>query len=260
MVKGLEKFREAMLPYKNHFVIIGGTACDIRLTGTTMTPRATVDIDIIVVVENMSRAFVDAFWTFIKAGKYRIERRVNQAGKSVYALYRFTLQEANMDYPQQIELLSRHSDLLGEPSGFHIEPLPTDEEHQSLSAIIMDDTYYDFTVQQVDDINDLHVANNLSLIALKANAYLNLLEDKKAGKHVNSNDIKKHRSDVLKLIAAGAYPEPIAVNQKIYDRVIEFVLHMQDKTDSLAAALGTTEEIVRNYLSVLHNEIFKPQA
>jgi len=25
MVKGIEKFREAMLPYKNHFVIIGGT-------------------------------------------------------------------------------------------------------------------------------------------------------------------------------------------------------------------------------------------
>ena len=50
-----------MLPYKNHFVIIGGTACDIRLTGSTMIPRATVDIDIIVVVEKMSQAFVDAF-------------------------------------------------------------------------------------------------------------------------------------------------------------------------------------------------------
>ena len=27
MVKGIEKFREAMLPYTNHFVIIGGTVC-----------------------------------------------------------------------------------------------------------------------------------------------------------------------------------------------------------------------------------------
>ena len=48
MVKGLETFRKAMVPYKEHFVIIGGTACDIRLTGTTMIPRATDDIDIIV--------------------------------------------------------------------------------------------------------------------------------------------------------------------------------------------------------------------
>lgn len=262
MVKGIEKFREAMLPYRNHFVIIGGTACDIRLTGSTMIPRATVDIDIIVVVEKMSQAFVDAFWAFIKAGNYRIERRVNQAGNSVYALYRFILQGENFEYPQQIELLSRHSDLLGEPSGFHIEPLPTDEDHQSLSAIIMDDIYYDFTVQQVDnnDINELNIANNLSLIALKTNAYLNLLADKNAGKHVNSNDIKKHRSDVLKLVAAGSYPEVVTVNQKIYDRVIEFVEQVQDKTNSLAAALGTTEEIVQSYLSVLRNEIFKPQA
>lgn len=28
MVKGLETFRKAMAPYKEHFVIIGGTACD----------------------------------------------------------------------------------------------------------------------------------------------------------------------------------------------------------------------------------------
>ena len=32
MVKGLETFRKAMQPYKEHFVIIGGTACDIQLT------------------------------------------------------------------------------------------------------------------------------------------------------------------------------------------------------------------------------------
>lgn len=37
MVKGLETFRKAMVPYKEHFVIIGGTACDIRLTGTTIS-------------------------------------------------------------------------------------------------------------------------------------------------------------------------------------------------------------------------------
>ena len=126
----------------------------------------------------------------------------------------------------------------------------------------MDDIYYDFTVQQVDnnDINELNIANYLSLIALKTNAYLNLLADKNAGKQVNSNDIKKHRSDVLKLVAAGSYPDVVAVHQKIYDRVIEFVEQVQDKTNSLAAALGTTEEIVKSYLSVLRNEIFKPQA
>ena len=37
------------------------------------------------------------------------------------------------------------------------------------------------------------------LIALKARAYLNLMADKRDGKHVNTKDIKKHRSDILKM-------------------------------------------------------------
>ena len=121
MVKGLETFRKAMQPYKEHFVIIGGTACDIQLTGSAMTPRATDDIDIIVVIEKLTEDFVRAIWQFVKDGNYKAERRLSQQGQSVYALYRFTLQDEQLDYPQKIELLSRHSDLLGEPSGFHIK-------------------------------------------------------------------------------------------------------------------------------------------
>ena len=87
MVKGLETFRMAMLPFKENFVIIGGTACDIRLSGTLMRPRATDDIDIIVVVELLTREFVSAFWQFVREGNYHVEKRINQVGTSVYALY-----------------------------------------------------------------------------------------------------------------------------------------------------------------------------
>ena len=54
-----------------------------------------------------------------------------------------------------IELLSRHPDALGEPKGLVIEPLPIDGEQSSLSAIIMDDDYYRFTIEHsrlTDDI------------------------------------------------------------------------------------------------------------
>lgn len=40
-----------------------------------------------------------------------------------------------------IELLSRHSDIFGEPHGIVIEPLPIGEDVSSLSAIIMDDDF-----------------------------------------------------------------------------------------------------------------------
>ena len=257
MVKGFETFREAMKPYKDHFVIIGGTACDIQLSGTTMIPRATIDIDIIVVVERLTRDFVNAFWHFIRNGNYRAEKRVNQSGASVYALYRFTLQDESLNYPQKIELLSRHSDLLGEPSGFHIEPIPTDELHQSLSAIIMDDDYYDFTIRQSEEIDGLLVANNLALIVLKVNAYLNLNREREEGRRVNSKDIKKHRSDVLKLVAAGAYPEPVTVMPKIYDAIQRFVAESEDHMQSLTNALGVDEDSIRTYLDILRNEVFE---
>lgn len=54
-MEGLEKFREAFEAYSDNYVIIGGTACDITMTGTTVRPRATHDIDMIVVVEDDSR-------------------------------------------------------------------------------------------------------------------------------------------------------------------------------------------------------------
>lgn len=54
---GLDKFREAFAHYSENYVIIGGTACDIAMTGTAVRARATHDIDMIVVVENMSAAF-----------------------------------------------------------------------------------------------------------------------------------------------------------------------------------------------------------
>lgn len=53
-MEGLEKFREAFEAYSENYVIIGGTACDIAMTGTAVRPRATHDIDMIVIVEKMT--------------------------------------------------------------------------------------------------------------------------------------------------------------------------------------------------------------
>lgn len=48
---GLEKFKEHFAGFEDNYVIIGGTACDIALRDTVMRPRATDDIDMILVVE-----------------------------------------------------------------------------------------------------------------------------------------------------------------------------------------------------------------
>lgn len=52
---GLDKFKEAFAEFSENYVIIGGTACDIAMTGTVVRPRATHDIDMIVIVEYLHK-------------------------------------------------------------------------------------------------------------------------------------------------------------------------------------------------------------
>ena len=62
MVRGLDIFKKYFEEYPNNYVIIGGTACDIHIGEAGLTPRATKDIDIILVVEALSSEFVKQFW------------------------------------------------------------------------------------------------------------------------------------------------------------------------------------------------------
>lgn len=55
-------------------MVIGGAACDITMTNTVVRPRATHDIDMIVIVENMTEAFANRFWQFVREAGYRPER------------------------------------------------------------------------------------------------------------------------------------------------------------------------------------------
>lgn len=91
MVRGLDKFREYFKNFRNNYVIIGGTACELVLGEAGLIARATRDIDIILVVEAMSKEFVEQFWNFIKAGNY--ER--NEQSEAERKYYRFLKPEAD---------------------------------------------------------------------------------------------------------------------------------------------------------------------
>ena len=225
-MEGLEKFREAFEAYSENYVIIGGTACDIAMTGTAVRPRATHDIDMIVIVEKMTADFAEHFWQFVREGGYRPEKRKQSEGEAPkYELYRFV--NGKPGYPEMIELLSRHPDILGEPKGLTIEPLPVDE---------------------------LRYADSAALIALKSRAYLNLLQDKANGKHVNSKDIKKHRSDVLKNVVIMedsqiTAPEPIVACIK------EFVASIRNDWDALSEPLAKALDQDPSFIEALLEQL-----
>lgn len=259
-MEGLEIFKEAFEAYSDNYVIIGGTACDITMQGTVVRPRATHDIDMTVIVENMTPSFAKRFWEFVKEAGYRPEKRKQIEGEPAkYELYRFV--DGKPGYPEMIELLSRHPDILGEPSNLVIEPLPIDGDVSSLSAIIMDDDFYHFTIKHSKLTDGVRHADSAALVCLKTRAYLNLLQDKAEGKHVNSKDIKKHRSDVLKNVVI-ITDESISAPMAIVDCVKDFVSSIRADWDTLsnplAKALDQDQEFVDALLEQLNN-LFVPE-
>ena len=247
MVEGLDKFRESLGSYSDNYIIIGGTACNVILEDTGTTPRVTHDIDMIVVVEQLTKDFVSAYWSFIREGGYTIEKRQRMDGEPAYSLYRFR-RPSKIGYPSQIELLARHSESLGEPTEAHIEPIPMEDYQYSLSAIVLDDDLYRFVVGNSKMVHGIRVASLESLVCLKARAYLNLLKEREAGKQVNSDDIKKHRRDIVLLVAARTETEPVRVPVSILDTISEF--RQSVNTEESAYALMSSLRIDREQLNV----------
>ena len=120
----------------------------------------------------------------------------------------------------------------------------------------MDDDYYHFTVAHSRLTDGIRHADSAALIALKARAYLNLLQDKANGKHVNSKDIKKHRSDVLKnvvIMEDGVVEAPIAITVSVR----EFVNSIRDEWDTLADSLAKSLERDVSFVDALLDQLYE---
>lgn len=256
MVKGLDKFREFFKDFNDKYVIIGGTACDIALRDSDMHPRATDDIDMILIVDNMTPEFGKRFWKFIEEGNYKTRERKRGEGKEpVPELFRFISPEAG--YPIRIELLSTRPDILGEPNGFHLIPIPVGEKIPSLSAIIMEPDCYKFTIENNILQDGLRIATPLSLICLKVRAFLNLTEEKKLNPEVRSHDIKKHRDDVFKLLATNidplsviSLPNTLKDSVRIFADMMKSSLPNQSLQDSLNVDTGQLQFLIDTMIKV----------
>jgi hypothetical protein len=194
MVRGLDTFKEYFEQYPDNYVIIGGTACDILIDEAGFVPRATKDIDIILVVEALSTEFVHQFWQFIKDGDYGDQEKSNDERQ----YFRFK-KPMNSDFPYQIELFSRTPDVIVLESEAHLTPIPVDDDLSSLSAILLNNDYYNFMIQNSQVIDGLHLANIEALICLKAKAFLEIKERIENGSREDSKHLKKHKADVFRL-------------------------------------------------------------
>ncbi len=222
MVRGIEKFKEFFADFKENYVIIGGTACDMHEEENGLTPRATKDIDMILVVEALDNAFVEKFWTFVKNAGYQ-QRNIGTVEKPEYKHEYFRFKDPQeKNYPFQIELFSRKIGLLNYPEDAHLTPIPTGEELSSLSAILMNTDYYEFTIKHSTTKEDVHIANIESLICLKCKAYLEMAERKAAGDQVDERDIEKHKKDVFRLAGMLSQRDKFTLPATLKEDIQEF--------------------------------------
>ncbi|AKJ98901.1 hypothetical protein [Pseudomonas fluorescens] len=62
MVVGVERFKEYFKDYQNSYILIGGVAASMVMDELGETFRPTKDLDIVLVVEALDRAFVSQFY------------------------------------------------------------------------------------------------------------------------------------------------------------------------------------------------------
>jgi hypothetical protein len=199
VIRGLDRFRDHFAEYRKAFVLIGGVACHEWLSTLGLKFRATKDIDIVLVVEALDQTFVKKFWEFVEAGKYQVREKAIGDRE----LYRFSKPQ-DETYPVMIEIFSRKPKGIGLVDEQNVIPVKVDEGIVSLSAILLDDEYYNLILEQHDEGKNLPFANPAALIPLKAKAWLDLSSRAKKGENVDSKDIAKHRTDVFRI--AGTLP------------------------------------------------------
>tara|TARA_R100001143_G_scaffold63594_1_gene73146 strand:- start:4798 stop:5562 length:765 start_codon:yes stop_codon:yes gene_type:complete len=234
---GLDTFSEYFKEFTDCYIVIGGAACNDYFDREELQFRVTKDIDMILVVEAVNDKFISHFWEFIKEGKYE---RNEQSEKRQY--YRFINPERE-DFPGQVEIFSRTPDIIKPAGDARFTVIPTDDDISSLSAILMDDDYYQFTLHHCTKDGNLNRANELALICLKAKAFLDLSQRKEDGQRIDSKEIKKHRSDVFRLTATLTGEDKIVLPETIQKDMMTFVTLMEDnppQTKDFLKAMGIT--------------------
>ena len=210
MVTGIDKFREYFAAHEGKYAIVGGTACDLLFDAAGLDFRATRDIDMVLCVEVVDVEFGEAFHAFLDAGGYQARER-SDGSREFYRFHRPT----DPSFPFMIELFSRRPVDLELPEDAIYARVPVDQNIVSLSAILLDDAYFQALQAAKRQLDGVTIIDETLLVPFKARAVLDLTARSEAGGNVDRKDIRKHRNDVFRLAqllprdARIALPEPV---------------------------------------------------
>ncbi len=208
MVTGLDLFGARFSQFTDCYTLIGGSACALWMEERGLVFRSTKDLDVVLIFDGQRADFVEHLWKFVKDGEYTGYRPGERPSNS----YRFYCPRA-AGFPAKLEICARRP--IDAPADLHVMRIWPGEDVSSLSAILLDNEYYDLVRNNGLLIEGVSTASGACLIPLKVKAWLNLTAMRTGGSHVDQRDIDKHRNDVFRLLLSLALEDTLVLVDSI---------------------------------------------
>ena len=238
----IDSFKQAFAGYENYYTVIGGTACLLLMEDAGESFRVTKDIDMILLFEDGGEEFCKVFWNFIISGNYTCGNKENEPH-----YYRFT--NPSEGFPSQIELFSRRADF---PIDSRIIPVHISEDISSLSAIALDEDFYQFMKAGRIVVEGITVLGPQYIIPFKMYAWLNNKLDKEAGLSINDRNITKHKNDVFRLLKLLNPDDRVSVVGKVKMAVEKFLVAIKAEPVDDRVLGGITKDEAINMLQQIY--------
>jgi hypothetical protein len=245
VVYGLEKFEEYFKDLSKHYVLIGGTACEILLSEMGVPFRSTKDLDVVLILESLDETFGETFWRFINDGDYEYrEKNINGS-----QFYRFSKPKNDL-FPRMIELFSRKplNTVLKFENG--LIPIHIDDKVTSLSALLLSDDYYDLLKNGKKLIGSCCVIDFETMILFKIKAWVDLNDKVKSKQNIDHRNIKKHKNDIFRLLVNVVPSQRIHVSETVKNDVLQFAQQVSKEKTELKD-LGIRNSSVEDLLKLL---------
>jgi len=132
-----------------------------------------------------------------------------------------------------IELFCKQPDNIELKIDSGLTPIPIDESIISLSAILLNDAYYDFLVKGKRKVNGYSIIEMETVILLKIKAWLDMKERVQSGNHVDSRNLKKHKNDVFRLLSNVTPTSRVETVDEIREDILQFIKLIRDDQPDL---------------------------
>jgi hypothetical protein len=243
IVPGLDVFSSYFASFPDCYCLIGGSALSLIYEEADLSPRATKDLDVVVLLNAKTPSFVRKIVSFAKDGGYG-KAEANPS----FCSYRFS-HPSKSNFPKEVELFTKEKKV-GYLLHKGIQHLSL-SEGVSFSSIIVDEAYYLYISQNHRE-GQLSFVEPYAIVPLKAKAYLeNRKLFERGSKGISKATYQKHERDIIRFI----HDFPLKVNllpptlredcQRFYEAVAKENIDYQGITHDFAFSQKEFLELFR---------------